>query len=46
MIDYIKMNIAIKKSNKFFAYLNKLNKEFKFSLIVITIAQIILIQIN
>ena len=46
MIDYIKINIYIKKSNKFFAYLNKLNKEFEFSLMLITIAQIIFIQIN
>ena len=46
MIDYIKINISIKKSNKFIAYLNKLNKEFEFSLIVIIIAQITLIQIN
>ena len=46
MIDNIKIKISIKKPNKFFAYLNKLNKEFKFSLIVIIIAQIILIQIN
>ena len=46
MIDNIKIKISIKKSNKFFAYLNKFKNEFRFSLIVIIIAQIILIQIN
>ena len=45
-MDNIKIKISIKKPNKFIAYLNKLNNEFKFSQILIIIAQIILKQIN